>query len=224
MLNYLLPILAVLAGYIFVVIFKFKKQHSLKLFLAFSGAFLLSITVFTLLPELYHHNTQKHIGVFIMLGILLQVFLEFFSKGAEHGHMHHDEKLNTFPWLLFISLSIHSVLEGIPIHNHSSLLWGIIIHKIPVAIILSTFFLRADIDRTKSSLFLILFALMTPLGSYLSGTFEFIKDYYFEISAIVVGIFLHISTVILFESSEGHRFNFRKLAVIILGIICAYFI
>jgi zinc transporter ZupT len=224
MLNYLLPILAVLAGYIFVVIFKFKKKHSLKLFLAFSGAFLLSITVFNLLPELYHHHTDKQIGVYIMLGILLQVFLEFFSKGAEHGHMHHDEKLNVFPWLLFVSLSIHSVLEGIPIHNHSSLLWGIIIHKIPVAIILSTFFLKANIDRVKSSLFLVLFALMTPLGTYLSNNFEFITDYYFEISAIVVGIFLHISTVILFESSEGHRFNFRKLAVIILGILCAYFI
>src|SRR5690606_31885111 len=224
MLNYLLPILAVLAGYIFVVVSKFNKPHNLKLFLAFSGAFLLSITVFTLLPELYHHNTEKHIGVYIMIGILLQVFLEFFSKGAEHCHMHHDEKLKTFPWLLFISLSIHSILEGIPIHNHSSLLWGIIIHKIPVAIILSTFFLKADISRTKSSLFLILFALMTPLGSYIAHTFAFIKDYYFEISAVVVGIFLHISTVILFESSEGHRFNFRKLAVIILGTLCAYFI
>lgn len=224
MLNYLLPILAVLAGYIFVVVFKFQKKHSLKLFLAFSGAFLLSITVFTLLPELYHHNKEKHIGIYIMLGILLQIFLEFFSKGAEHGHMHHDERLNTFPWLLFISLSVHSVLEGIPIHNHSSLLWGIIIHKVPVAIILSTFFLRADIDRTKSSLFLILFAIMTPIGSYLSNSFEFIKEYYFEISAVVVGIFLHISTVILFESSEGHHFNFRKLLVIILGTVCAYFI
>lgn len=224
MLNYLLPILAVLAGYLFVLIFKFKKKRSLKLFLAFSGAFLLSITVFNLLPELYHHHENEHIGIFIMLGILLQVFLEFFSKGAEHGHMHFNEKLNSFPWLLFISLSVHSILEGIPIHNHHSLLLGIIVHKIPVAIILSTFFLNADISRTKSSMFLVLFALMTPLGSYLSSTFEFIKDYYFEIAAVVVGIFLHISTVILFESSEGHRFNFRKLTVIILGIICAYFI
>jgi hypothetical protein len=35
---------------------------------------------------------------------------------------------------------------------------------------------------------------------------------------------LHISTVILFESSEGHKFNLRKLLVIIFGITIAYFL
>ncbi|MEL4307840.1 ZIP family metal transporter [Joostella sp. CR20] len=224
MLNYILPILAVLLGYLIVAFFKLQEKNSLKLFLAFSGAFLLSITVFNLFPEVYHHGDPKQTGVFIMLGILLQIFLEFFSKGAEHGHVHLHDDMQKFPWLLFISLSIHAVLEGFPMHEHSTLVYGIIIHKIPIAIILSTFFINAKMSPTKIATFLILFSLMTPLGSFIADNFQLAKTYYHEISAIVIGIFLHISTVILFESSEGHKFNSRKLIVILLGIIIAYYI
>jgi hypothetical protein len=51
-----------------------------------------------------------------------------------------------------------------------------------------------------------------------------VQDYNAYITAVVIGIFLHISTVILFESSEGHKFNIRKLSVIALGVVIAYFI
>ena len=224
MLNFILPILAVLIGYVFVLVFKPSKQKNLKLLLAFSGAFLLSITVFNFLPEVYNDSNSKTIGLFIMMGILLQIILEFFSKGAEHGHVHLNKHATAFPWLIFISLSIHSVLEGIPIEAHDNLIYGIIIHKLPVAIILSTFFFASQLSRIKIMFFLTLFALMTPLGILLSQETEIFKIYYSEISALVIGIFLHISTIILFESSEGHKFNLTKLITIIVAICIAYFI
>ncbi|MFC7445383.1 ZIP family metal transporter [Mesoflavibacter profundi] len=224
MLNIILPILSVVLGVVLVLIFKPNKSSNLKLLLAFSGAFLLSVTVFNFLPEVYHHNHDKPIGIFIMAGILLQIILEFFSKGAEHGHVHLDKNSIKFPWLLFVSLSIHSILEGIPIHAHDQLLYGIIIHKLPIAIILSTFFISSKIGLKKMVLFLGLFALMTPLGTYLSENFTFFTTYFYEISAIVIGIFLHISTTILFESNEGHKFNIVKLSTIVLAVIIAYFI
>jgi zinc transporter ZupT len=223
MQNFILPILAVLIGYAFVLVFKPSKQKNLKLLLAFSGAFLLSITVFNFLPEVYNDNS-KTVGLFIMIGVLLQIVLEFFSKGAEHGHVHIHKNSTAFPWLLFISLSIHSVLEGVPIEAHHSLIYGVIIHKLPVAIILSTFFLASDLGRPKILFFLTLFALMTPIGVLLSQEVEFFKLYYTEISALVIGIFLHISTIILFESSEGHKFNLSKLLVILVAITVAYYI
>ena len=98
MLNFILPILAVLIGYVFVLVFKPSKQKNLKLLLAFSGAFLLSITVFNFLPEVYNDSNSKTIGLFIMMGILLQIILEFFSKGAEHGHVHLNKHATAFPW------------------------------------------------------------------------------------------------------------------------------
>ena len=221
MLNLILPIVSVLLGFLIVVVLKPSQRKNLKLLLAFSGAFLLSITVFNFLPEVYHNN-DKSIGLFIMVGILLQIILEFFSKGAEHGHVHLNKESSVFPWLLFVSLSIHSVLEGIPIEAHHNLIYGIIVHKLPVAIILSTFFLASELSKTKIAFFLVLFALMTPIGVLLSEYFEIIQVYYYEISAVVIGIFLHISTTILFESNENHKFNLTKLLTIIIAVTIAY--
>ena len=61
------------------------------------------------------------------------------------------------------------------------------------------------------------FAIMSPLGAFVSNYISHIGQFYDEIMAIVVGIFLHISTTILFESSEGHHFNTQKMVAIILG-------
>jgi hypothetical protein len=42
------------------------------------------------------------------------------------------------------------------------------------------------------------------------------------ILAIVVGIFLHISTTIIFETSENHKFNLMKLLSILIGCSFAF--
>jgi hypothetical protein len=44
-----------------------------------------------------------------------------------------------------------------------------------------------------------------------------------EITALVIGILFHISSTIIFESSEGHKFNIAKVSMIVLGIALAYF-
>lgn len=221
---YLLPILAVAFGFGFVAIFNPSIHKNLRLLLAFSGAFLLSITVFELIPSIYDGSNLKRVGLYIMLGILLQIFLEFFSKGAEHGHVHVRHNEDIFPWVLFLSLSIHAILEGFPLNSNDNLLYGIIIHKIPIAVILTSFFFASNLSNAKTIIFLILFALMTPLGSYLSERTTFFTDYETEITALVVGIFLHISTTILFESDKGHKFNITKLLVIISAIAIAYYL
>ena len=223
-MTYLLPILGVLLSFVFVLTVKPKKKENFKLLLAFSGAFLLALTIFELFPAVYEHSNSKTVGVFIMLGILLQIFLEFFSKGAEHGHVHIDSEKTNFPWLLFLSLSIHALLEGFPIENHTTIIYGILIHKIPIAIILSIFLLSSKIKLGEAFFFILLFSLMTPLGNYLGQHLELAIAYQTHITALVIGIFLHISTVILFESSEGHKFNLRKLTVIIVGVLIAYFL
>lgn len=223
-MTYLLPILGVLLSFVFVLVTKPKRKENFKLLLAFSGAFLLALTIFELFPTVYENTDAKTIGVFVLLGILLQIFLEFYSKGAEHGHIHLDGEKSDFPWLLFISLSIHALLEGFPIAKHDTVLYGVLIHKIPIAIILSIFLISSKVKLVKAVFFILLFALMTPLGSFVAANFEMATTYYAPITALVIGVFLHISTVILFESSEGHKFNLRKIAVIALGILIAYFL
>lgn len=221
---YILPVLGVLLSFLLVLLTKPKKKEHFKLLLAFSGAFLLALTIFELLPEVYENSDAKTVGVCIMLGILLQIFLEFFSKGAEHGHIHLSTESKVFPWLLFVSLSIHSILEGLPILTNETIVYGILVHKIPIAIILSIFLLGSKLKPFYVGLFIFMFALMTPFGTFLADNLAVISEHSATLNAVVIGIFLHISTVILFESSEGHKFNLQKLIVIILGITIAYFL
>jgi len=222
--SYFLPLLAVIIGVVIALLTKKQKSIYTKLLLSFSGAFLLALTLFDLLPEVYHHIDAKLTGLYIMCGILLQIILEFFSKGAEHGHLHVHKDDTDFPWLLFISLCIHSFLEGFPIHQHNDMVYGVLIHKIPIAILVTTFLLQSNYSKLQIVSFLILFATMTPLGTFISNHSTFMATYVDVINAIVIGIFLHISTTILFESSEGHKFNLSKLVAICLGILIAYFI
>ncbi|MFV8354679.1 ZIP family metal transporter [Flavobacterium sp. XS1P32] len=222
-MNYLLPLLSVIIGYIAALIIRPKNKSNLKLLLAFSGSFLLSLTVMHLLPEIYE-SKNSHIGLFIMLGILFQIILEFFSKGAEHGHVHGHEKMMQIPWLLFFSLCIHAFLEGFPVSHHKDLAIGIAIHHLPIAIILTTFFINASLDKKAIFFFMTTFAVMTPLGTFLSDYLPILKVYYTEITAIVIGILFHISSTIIFESSEGHKFNIAKVSMIVIGIALAYYI
>lgn len=222
-MNYILPLLSVLIGYAIALIIKPKKKNNLKLLLAFSGSFLLSLTVMDLLPKVYESHNPS-IGLFIMVGILFQIILEFFSKGAEHGHVHGHDKINSMPWLLFISLCLHAFLEGFPVGHHHDLAYGIAIHHLPIAIILTTFFLNAELNKTVLFVFMVSFALMTPLGTWISDSAPIITQYFTEITAVVIGILFHISSTIIFESSEGHKFNIAKISMIILGILLAGFV
>jgi zinc transporter ZupT len=279
---YLIPLLSVIFGYAMALILKPSNKKSLKLLLAFSGAFLLALTVLHLLPEVYessihaqemhaeaahdhshvasenheghdhsmhagaheehehgqstvaeaeahHDHSNNPIGLYIMAGIIFQIILEYFSKGAEHGHVHggghdHDHEHSSMPWLLFISLCIHALLEGMPVHHHNEMAWGIAIHHFPIAIILTAFFINSGLNKLAIFLFMCAFAVMTPLGTLASGQLDFLQDYFTEISAVVVGILFHISSTIIFESGENHKFNLAKLIVIILGVIMAYFL
>lgn len=222
--TYLLPIFAVVFGVILAFISKNQKAINTKLLLSFSGAFLLALTLFDLLPEVYEHLEAKRTGLYIMSGILLQIILEFFSKGAEHGHVHIHKNDTTFPWLLFISLCIHSFLEGFPIHEHNTMVYGVLIHKIPIAALITAFLLQSNYSKLHIVFFLVVFTAMTPFGTLISNTSELPTDSIFIINAIVIGIFFHISTTILFETGEGHKFNLSKLIAIILGVGIAYFI
>ena len=222
-MNYLLPLFSVLIGYVIALFLKPKSKTNLKLLLAFSGSFLLSLTVMHLLPEVYESHNHN-IGIFIMAGILFQIILEFFSKGAEHGHVHGHDTMTHIPWLLFVSLCIHAFLEGFPVSHHHNLAVGIAIHHLPIAIILTLFFINSKLDKKAIFAFMLTFAIMTPLGTIISDYLPILNDYYTEITAVVIGILFHISSTIIFESSEGHKFNVAKVSMIIFGVVLAYFI
>ena len=217
---------SVAIGAIIVEIFKPTKSKNIQLLLTFSGAYLLAVSVIHLIPELFGNTPSNKIGIFILVGFLIQILLEYFSKGIEHGHFHKEKVI---PITVLISLCFHALLEGIPLgggleHNHTAhnaLLTGIVLHKAPVSIVLFSLFLQSGMKKTKAYFLLLLFALMTPLGVYSGHLFSELANYANEIMAIVIGVFLHISTTILFESTDGHKFSFQKILIIIVGSLLA---
>jgi len=221
-MTYLVLIIAVIIGALSVLIIKPKKTI-IQILLTFSGAYLLSITILHLLPEVYENHSNK-IGFYILFGILIQSILENLTKGLEHGHVHQHNHLQKVPWLLLIGLNLHSFFEGIPLghDDEHTLLWAIVIHKIPIAIVLTSFLIQSKLKKTIVIAIIVLFASMSPLGFLFCKEIPFFTANLTEITAIIIGIFLHISTIILFETSENHSYNFKKLIAIILGFVIAW--
>lgn len=225
---YISLFLVAFLGGLLVIWKKPKVSQNFKLLLSFSGAFLLALCFLHLIPELYHDYSPS-IGLFILIGFVLQLLLEFFSQGIEHGHLHyHGDKKTIFPYTVFISLCFHALMEGMALtdpHHHDDgqpLLLGILIHKFPVAIILCTLLLASGIKNSKLILSLIIFSLAAPIGLFIANQLG--NSLNFDTSiflALAVGIFLHISTTILFETSEGHKFHLKKFVSIIIGLVAA---
>jgi zinc and cadmium transporter len=213
----------------------------MRLLLAFSGAFLFAMSMLHLIPELYE-SQKVQAGIWILVGFLIQLLLEYISQGIEHGHVHihehegHHSGNASIPLGIVFGLCFHSLLEGMPLGTEDSaghvfppLLTGIVLHNIPIAIAFMGLLMHLGHSRFKSFFWLGVFALMTPLGmltSYFIGTQMQgdLQPYFDAITGIVVGIFLHISTTILFESSENHRFNLMKFVTILLGVLVAWLV
>lgn len=226
LIQYTVLILSVFIGAF--IAFKFKRisNKTTRLLISFSGSYLFSITILHLLPEVFYHNQNNlKIALFILVGFFAQIILEQFSKGIEHGHKHLHE---TIPVSILIGLSIHSFIEGMPLgihhhhhhhhsHIHDSLLSAIALHKIPVSMVLTHMLLQSKMKMTKVIVLIVFFSLTSPMGLFISHFISDVSFYFQEISALVVGMFLHISTTILFESSEAHQFNKRKAIAIIVG-------
>ena len=208
-------------------IFLFKKDNTqrLKLILSFSGAYLFAITILHLIPEVYHQGDHR-IGLYVLGGFLFQILLEQFSEGIEHGHIHkHHHDHYVFPYGIMISLCLHAFLEGMPLAkgHHNQLLFGIGLHHIPASFALASVLMQNKISKNPIIALLVVFSLMSPLGYLFSeglsnGSIGDLDKYFDRIMAIVIGIFLHISTTILFESSVDHHFNIRKLTAVLAGI------
>ena len=152
------------------------------------------------------------------------MLLENLTKGFEHGHFHHhtDEK-NILPLALMIGLFVHAFLEGIPLANETEVLspylTGILVHNIPISFILGAFLVKNKKFSTSAFLIIALFALASPLGLILGKYFSPDLKIYFL--ALVGGIFLHISSVIIFESNKNHNVDWQKIGLVALGVLLA---
>lgn len=216
-----LLILSVLVG---VVSGKFfgSKQKLAKYLLILSAGFLITICLNEVFPQVYH-SENHNIGAWVIGGVILQMLLENFTKGFEHGHFHHHINDAVLPAGLIVGLFIHAFIEGIPLASETEVfspyLQGIIFHNLPISFVLGAFLFRSKKLSAYSWLIIILFAGASPLGLLLGKYFN--PDWQPYFLAIVGGIFLHISSVIIFESNKNHNTDWTKIGLVILGVLLA---
>lgn len=235
--NILVLLVTTMLGGLSFYIFPQLSGKHLKLPLVFAGAYLFSLTIIHIIPELYESDQSVQlIGIFILLGFFGQFLLEYLTAGVEHGHMHkphpgHHHSMASM-YMLMIGLSIHSILEGTLLahphdhangeHSTTALLLGIILHKMPAAFALMTIFTCEFKEKHMPIILLFLFSIMSPLGVFLGDYLQHLsQDGIVILFAFVSGNFLHISTTIFFESSPEHKWSFPKLMVIVLGMLLA---
>jgi len=234
-MDYLLLVSSIVLGAASVFMFRLDTPVRVKLLNAFTGAYLLCLTMLHLLPELYHahgegsEHPELRFGILILAGFFTQVALDVFSAGVEHGHahpLHHDH----LPFGVLAGLCLHALVEAMALgdaHSHydpssrSLMLWSIVLHNFPVSIALLGMLLQSGMKKATALGFLGLFAVMAPIGVFLSSH-SGLAHYSRELTAFVIGIFMHISTTILFESSDVHRFNMAKLASIVVGTVLGF--
>lgn len=158
------------------VFFKKNGQKYVDSLLSFSGAYLLSVTFLHLLPELFVDYNYS-IGIYLLIGFFLQLLLDYFSGGIEHGHAHVNHKeIGKFPYLIFLSLCLHALIEAFPIHQLNAdsyvgpYLIGLLMHKAPISFVLATLLLGYKLNKRNIFIGILIFSCMGPLGAWIGGT------------------------------------------------------
>ncbi len=212
-------------------------QAWLKPLLAFSGAYLFTLTITHLLPEAWQlaPGQGPRVGYWVLAGFFGQVLLEVFSQGVEHGHVHAaGAHVGRVPLLLLAALVVHSFLEGsilVPSAAgavgppYYAIVGGVALHHIPAAFALATLLHQRPGAARRVWPSLLAFALAGPLG-ILSSNYLVLHELlspgaYAALLGLVAGNFLHVSTTILFETSPEHRLNWAKLGATLTGAALA---
>lgn len=230
-LNALILFLTVVAALVAASVLPFRSPQTIRISLTFSGAYLLAVAVFELLPEVYGGEQDEHIGLWVLAGYILQLFLELFSGGVEHGHDHvHLERKRHMPWGLLLALFAHALLESMPIgalgagETANRLTIAIALHSFPITLVLYGILRGLELPKGKVWAAGLLFALMPVTGIIMADSLAVLSQSESQLTALTLGVFLHVSTTILFESARGHSFNMVKFGSAILAFLTAYFL
>jgi len=231
-MDYLVLFSSIVLGAVTVFGLHLTDARRVKVLNAFTGAYLIALVMLHLLPDLYEAEPGVMIrplviGGFILFGFFVQIAMDSISMGIEHGHAH--EIQGRMAYGILAGLCIHAFVEALalgqsPDHQtvhdraqHHFLLVSVVVHNYPISIALLGMLLQSGMKKSSALACLGLFAIMAPIGMLVSSSTG-LAVYSRYLMAIVIGIFMHISTTILFESEDHHRFPVGKLIAVSIGL------
>lgn len=207
--------------------------------LLFSGSYLLGIAIIHFIPDIITNSPAK--TPWILVGFFLQIIIQKFSSGSEHGHIHNVNLLNKgIAFQVLIGLSFHTLMDGISVgsytawsHQHHEIeknglgfILGILVHKIGEGFSLASLFVLAKSKPWESSLTLLIFSLIAPISAWIVSGITISPAILSIVMALVAGSFLHISASILLENKNKLKekgVDYTEWLVIFMGFSLAIF-
>lgn len=178
------------------------QQSWFDLFLSFGAGVLLAAAFLHMLPTAIE-NLGPLSAVFVLLGFLLMTFLEHFTMAHPCGEQacpNHRIGITAF-----LGLSVHSIIAGLAlgvgllqapdISVSIALMAAILVHKIPETLALMGLIAASKWSKQRSFVFLLLFALMSPLGIFLGVWLSHPSPQFLGAAlAVSAGTFLYIAS------------------------------
>ena len=179
------------------------------------------------------HIEPSVIGLSILIGFVLMLLLETF--GLPHA-VHHDEDKDLLGLSATIGLIAHAAADGLAVGASVSsstetgviVFLAIMLHKGPAAFGLSSFLKHIKLEESKSKLYLIMFALSSPIVAIL--TFFTLKDTSFATDDNIglallfsAGTFVYVATVDVLPEVHSHDHdNDPPVWFVLLGMILVF--
>jgi zinc transporter 9 len=186
----------------------------------------------------HSHDEEAHIepstlGLALLIGFIVMLLLE--TLGLPHA-VHHDEDKDLLGLSATIGLIAHAAADGLAVGASVSsstetgliVFVAIMLHKGPAAFGLSSFLKHIDIEASKAKMYLILFALSSPIMAIF--TFFALKDTSFATDDNIAltllfsaGTFIYVATVDVLPELHSHDHdNDAPISFVLLGAFLVF--
>ena len=230
LIAFLTFIATMLGGY---VVFKYRKNffHTI---IAFSAGIFLAVAFFDLIPESFKIiNDSRLFSLFLVLGFLIFYILQKFTIVHAHNEEDcHDDKHEHIGVISASGLIIHSLLDGLAIglafkiDVRIALIVSIavIAHKIADGIGLVSLMLHHNNSNKKSTIFLIIDAVVPVIGILIGGFIVIPEFYVGSLIAFFSGFFIYIGASDLLPEAHNKDKSIKILLATIAGFTIIYFL
>ena len=186
----------------------------------------------------HSHDEEAHIepstlGLALLIGFIVMLLLE--TLGLPHA-VHHDKDKDLLGLSATIGLIAHAAADGLAVGASVSsstetgliVFVAIMLHKGPAAFGLSSFLKHIDIEASKAKMYLILFALSSPIMAIF--TFFALKDTSFATDDNIAltllfsaGTFIYVATVDVLPELHSHDHdNDAPISFVLLGAFLVF--
>lgn len=212
-------------------LFKKWSDRQLHLFIAFGAGVFLGAIFLHLLPDAIILGSSGTASGMVLLGFVLILLVERILFGSHRFHCGEDcgHRHEVVGFVALIGLSVHSLTAGFGLgvgmlepELGLVIFIAIIAHKATAAFSLATIFRLADFSVKKTIGFILLFAIMTPLGALISLPFiHALQNVSLAIpTGITAGTFLYVATIDLVpEAFHSEKEKISSFVWLVFGIL-----